>query len=50
MNMDIRQLPIEGAQSLRYDCCDHWVILHHVEQDSGAHHCPDLFHVQSDLE
>jgi hypothetical protein len=24
-------------------------ILHHVKQDLGAHHSPDLFHIQQDI-
>jgi transcriptional regulator with XRE-family HTH domain len=46
MKEAIGNMPIEVVQSTSDEGKG---ILHHVEQDLGVHHSPDLFHVQSEL-
>jgi hypothetical protein len=46
MKEAIGDMPIEVIQSTSDEGKG---ILHHVEQDLGVHHSPDLFHVQSEL-
>jgi hypothetical protein len=46
MEAALEGLPIEIVQSTSDEGRG---ILHHVKEDLGAHHSPDLFHVQNDL-
>ncbi len=46
LNKELEGLPVEIVQSVSDEARG---IIHHVEKDLGAHHSPDLFHVQQDL-
>ena len=46
MEEAVEGLPVEVIQSTSDEGRG---ILHHVEEDLGAHHSPDLFHVQQEL-
>lgn len=46
LNDALADLPVEVIQSTSDEAKG---ILHHVEKDLGAHHSPDLFHVQHEL-
>jgi len=46
MNNGIKGLPVEIIQSTSDEGTG---LIKHVEQELGAHHSPDLFHVQQDL-
>lgn len=46
MKEAIESLPVEVVQSTSDEGRG---ILHHVEEELGAHHSPDLFHVQQEL-
>jgi len=46
LNVALADMPVEVIQSTSDEAKG---ILHHVQKDMGAHHSPDLFHVQHEL-